>query len=229
MLGRWLPSVFGEDLARSNLNLLGTVSGSGSTRSLFARVFPNCDETSRRQKEFLIEMRLLSRLRHPCKFQPFLYQLNPFLDSFLRRQNHYRHHDDHGSGHDWYRADDGHGTHGQWVTVSQITQLHRDNDFDLFYQPCFISIRFHDRYDFLRNETLYTGGEIIMQIVGDIAQGLRFLHASKPPILHRDLKPKNILIDSRFRAKVADFGLATKNKNGLAGTPFWYVGGNNFH
>jgi len=75
-------------------------------------------------------------------------------------------------------------------------------------------------YDLLRNETLYTGGEIIMQICRDVAQGLRFLHASKPPILHGDMKAKNILIDSRFRAKVADFGLSTK-KNGLSGTPFW--------
>ena len=77
-------------------------------------------------------------------------------------------------------------------------------------------------YDLLRNETMYTGGEIIMQIVRDIAQGLRFLHTSNPPILHRDLKAKNILIDSRFRAKVADFGLAKeKNRHGLQGTPFW--------
>jgi serine/threonine protein kinase len=79
------------------------------------------------------------------------------------------------------------------------------------------------RYDLLRNETLYTGGEIIMQIVRDVAQGLRFLHASKPPILHRDLKANNILIDSRFRAKVADFGLSTKSKKSLSGTPFWYA------
>ena len=95
---------------------------------------------------------------------------------------------------------------------------------------CFLIVSFltlsrfalNHSYDLLRNETLYTGGEIIMQIVRDIAQGLRFLHASKPPILHHDLKAKNILIDSRFRAKVADFGLATKGKN-LRGTPFWYV------
>eukprot|EP00980_Cylindrotheca_fusiformis_P023390 scaffold10429_cov126-Cylindrotheca_fusiformis.AAC.21 len=79
----------------------------------------------------------------------------------------------------------------------------------------------YPRYDLLRNDTLYTGGEMILQILRDVAQGLRFLHASKPPILHGDLKAKNILIDSRFRAKVADFGLATKNKNGLSGTPFW--------
>lgn len=88
-----------------------------------------------------------------------------------------------------------------------------------------MSLTYHvgSRYDLLRNETLYTGGEIIIQIVRDVAQGLRFLHASKPPILHGDLKAKNILIDSRFRAKVADFGLATKNNGVLTGTPFWYV------
>jgi hypothetical protein len=80
MLQRWLPFLFYNDVARSNINLLGTASGSASTKSLYARMFPNCDETSRRQQEFLVEMRLLSRLRHPCKFQPFFYLLNPFLD-----------------------------------------------------------------------------------------------------------------------------------------------------
>ncbi len=45
-------------------------------------------------------------------------------------------------------------------------------------------------HDLLRNETMYAGGEIILQIVRDIAQGLRYLHSSKPPILHGDLKGK---------------------------------------
>jgi hypothetical protein len=80
MLQRWLPFIAYNDVAQSNLNLLGSATGSATTKSLYARLFPNCDETSRRQQEFLVEMRLLSRLRHPCKLQPFLYQLNPFLD-----------------------------------------------------------------------------------------------------------------------------------------------------
>ena len=53
-------------------------------------------------------------------------------------------------------------------------------------------------HDLLRNETMYAGGEIILQIVRDIAQGLRYLHASSPPVLHGDLKAKNILVDSRY-------------------------------
>lgn len=55
----------------------------------------------------------------------------------------------------------------------------------------------------------------------DIAQGMRFLHSSKPPILHGDLKGRNILIDSRFRAKLCDFGLSTKKTSRITGTPYW--------
>ena len=62
--------------------------------------------------------------------------------------------------------------------------------------------------DLLKNETMYLSGEIILQMARDVAQGLRYLHYAKPPILHGDLKPANILVDSRFRAKVCDFGYA---------------------
>lgn len=80
-------------------------------------------------------------------------------------------------------------------------------------------------YDLLHNETMTLGGEIILQVVRDVVQGIQFLHASKPPILHGDLKAKNILVDSRFRAKVADFGFShfktAKQRNILQGTPFY--------
>ncbi|CAB9509368.1 activated protein kinase catalytic subunit alpha-1 [Seminavis robusta] len=76
-------------------------------------------------------------------------------------------------------------------------------------------------HDLLRNETMLLAGEIILPIIRDLAQGLRFLHSSKPPILHGDLKARNILIDGRFRAKLCDFGLSNKRASSISGTPFW--------
>lgn len=43
----------------------------------------------------------------------------------------------------------------------------------------------------------------------DTAQGLRYLHEHKPlPVVHRDLKPQNLLIDGAGHVKISDFGLA---------------------
>ncbi|KAJ3063295.1 hypothetical protein HDU98_000878, partial [Podochytrium sp. JEL0797] len=42
----------------------------------------------------------------------------------------------------------------------------------------------------------------------ETADALQFLHEQKPPLIHADLKPDNILIDNTGRACVSDFGLA---------------------
>jgi class 3 adenylate cyclase len=78
-------------------------------------------------------------------------------------------------------------------------------------------------FDLLHNETMIVEGDMVLQILRDIAQGLRFLHAAKPQVIHGDLKAQNVLVDSKFRAKVADFGLSQKKGTGASGTIFgWH-------
>ncbi|KAF6138966.1 hypothetical protein GIB67_010692 [Kingdonia uniflora] len=48
-----------------------------------------------------------------------------------------------------------------------------------------------------------------LRIALDCARALEFLHEnSVPPVIHRDFKSNNIILDHNFRAKVSDLGLA---------------------
>ena len=48
-----------------------------------------------------------------------------------------------------------------------------------------------------------------VSILLDVVCGLQYLHSRTPVIIHRDLTAKNVLLDSKQRAKLSDFGYAT--------------------
>jgi serine/threonine protein kinase len=63
---------------------------------------------------------------------------------------------------------------------------------------------------------LFTSNDIVLewstryQIATGVARGLSYLHGGcRECIIHCDIKPENILLDTSFVHKIADFGMAT--------------------
>jgi len=140
-----------------------------SGASSCSRLVNNWSERYRLRKDFIREMRALSKMRHPCVTTVMGAVISTTVEPML------------------------------------IMELMEHGSL----------------YDILHNDTVAIENELVLPILCDIAQGLRFLHAAKPVVVHGDLKAQNVLVDARFRAKVSDFGLSQKQKVGACGTPYW--------
>jgi interleukin-1 receptor-associated kinase 1 len=83
-----------------------------------------------------------------------------------------------------------------------------------------------DQHLFSRGDN--AGGATILQwatryeIIRGISTGLHYVHHEyEPMVLHRDIKASNVMLDSSFRARLGDFGLACTvavDRNSVTGT-----------
>lgn len=58
----------------------------------------------------------------------------------------------------------------------------------------------------------------IWKLLHDVAGGLDFLHSMKPPVIHQDIKPDNIMLSDGGDYMLADFGISSHCKSALRKT-----------
>jgi serine/threonine protein kinase len=79
-----------------------------------------------------------------------------------------------------------------------------------------------------RLDQLGAGGRLreaqVTEWAREILDVLQFLHSQNPPLIYRDLKPGNIMIDREGRAMLIDFGIARFLPPGGRGTQIGSVG-----
>ncbi|NPD91718.1 serine/threonine protein kinase [Xylanibacter muris] len=65
----------------------------------------------------------------------------------------------------------------------------------------------------------FSNEDDIWKFLSDVASGLNYLHSSNPPIIHQDIKPANILIDTNRNYCITDFGISVKS--GVENDLYW--------
>ena len=66
-----------------------------------------------------------------------------------------------------------------------------------------------------------------LSIALQVSRGMNYLHRREPPIIHRDLKSHNLLVDENWAIKICDFGLSRICEERISrtmtacGTPCW--------
>jgi eukaryotic-like serine/threonine-protein kinase len=56
--------------------------------------------------------------------------------------------------------------------------------------------------------------DLLVRFGLQIAEGLRYLHRHEPPVIHRDVKPANLLVDDKGELRFVDFGIARTFSDG---------------
>ncbi|XP_060176998.1 serine/threonine-protein kinase CTR1-like isoform X1 [Lycium barbarum] len=170
----WNDLVLREKIGAGSFGTVHRADWNGS--DVAVKILMEQDFHPERFKEFLREVAIMKRLRHP--------NIVLFMGAVIQRPN-----------------------------LSIVTEyLSRGSLFRLLHKPG-------------AREMLDEKRRLCMAY--DVANGMNYLHKRNPPIVHRDLKSPNLLVDKKYTVKVCDFGLSRLKENTFlssktaAGTPEW--------
>ncbi|KAJ4460029.1 putative Serine/threonine-protein kinase CTR1 [Paratrimastix pyriformis] len=79
-------------------------------------------------------------------------------------------------------------------------------------------------FDILHNPDIRLPWKSRIEFALHTARAMNYLHSFAPPLIHRDLKSPNLLVDKNWVVKVADFGLTrfkSDAKMTICGSPHW--------
>lgn len=89
------------------------------------------------------------------------------------------------------------------------------NHFDVFENCPYLVMPYCERGDVGHRIGKMSEAEI-WKFVTDVSNGLSFLHANRPVIIHQDIKPNNILITADGHYVITDFGISFKIRTQLS-------------
>lgn len=93
-----------------------------------------------------------------------------------------------------------------------MTKMHHPNIVQLFgyvQEPFIIIMEYFQNGDLFDNLNKIKLSQKV-KIACDVIKGLIYIHERRPnSLIHRDIKPRNILLTNSYTAKIADFGLST--------------------
>lgn len=96
----------------------------------------------------------------------------------------------------------------EWLKVHPYPLLAQIHDFWLNHDGSLSVIENYVNGKVLEDCKVDLSGAAKRQILIDVCDALLFLHSAKPPIIHRDIKPLNIMVTSGSRGVLLDFDAA---------------------